>query len=71
MSTDPPATQTSAPIPGTIGRSTTQGRFVAGTILAGRYRVVTLLGRGGMGEVYKADDLTLDQPVALNSSPRR
>ena len=34
-------------------------------MLVGRYRIVALLGRGGMGEVYRADDLTLDQPVAL------
>jgi len=40
-------------------------RFVPGDLLAGRYRVVALLGRGGMGEVYRADDLTLSQPVAL------
>ena len=43
--------------------------FAPGTILSGRYRLVALLGRGGMGEVYRAEDLTLEQPVALKFLP--
>src|SRR5262249_50840867 len=33
--------------------------------IAGRFRIVARWGGGGMGEVYRADDLELQQPVAL------
>jgi serine/threonine protein kinase len=38
---------------------------LAGRVLAGRYRIEALIGRGGMADVYRGVDTTLERPIAI------
>lgn len=48
-----------------VGARPDRDRLAPGAMLGGRYRIISELGAGGMGVVYKSHDLELDDIVAL------
>ncbi|MFN8551326.1 MAG: serine/threonine-protein kinase [Candidatus Obscuribacterales bacterium] len=43
------------------------GEYGAGQLVGGRYRIVSLIGRGGMGVVYKVEQIFLGKELALKT----
>jgi len=77
-----PADDATATAPGTAATATGSGPpgagagpvepiLSAGEGVAERFRVVRFIARGGMGEVYEAEDLELDSRVALKTLSER
>jgi serine/threonine-protein kinase len=56
-------------IPGQTAPGIAAQELVAGSLFASRYRIDQIVGRGGMGVVYKAVDTQLDETVAIKTLP--
>src|SRR5436309_1722589 len=62
-----PASELPETIDERMSPSPFQVRLWEGRLLASRFRIVRFLARGGMGEVYEAEDLELGEHVAIKT----
>jgi len=56
--------------PGLLDFAIAPEELTPSAVIAGRFRIVGLIGRGGMGEVYEAEDLQMGGSIALKTIRR-
>jgi serine/threonine protein kinase/tetratricopeptide (TPR) repeat protein len=61
-------TPATAPLPPAVAAAPTGVAYGPGQILAGRFKIIRFVARGGMGEVYEAEDQELNERVAVKTA---